>query len=516
MLYPLSQERTLLKRVILDQMGVELVMTTMSGLVFYSWQSDLPGATNKNFILRALENAAKALRNDDSLTVEPVIDRDTLGVPGSPNISETIFGKIDQAQVFVCDISIINLGTIKQNPNARLTSNPNVLLELGYALKTLGDKKIILVLNDAYGVPELLPFDLRMRRVTRYHMPEEDQDRASERKHLEEMLKDALYASLSTVNIPMPGETIQPVSKAEQARIAIEADRPYQDSLVRQYMAELARHIDSMTPIFTGNESDEQLIRATGESTSVVSEFARLAEMITQRKATEAGRAMYKGFGGILDLYTFPPPPRSLRYNLYDHDFAKFLGHELFVTFFALLIREERWELISELFEEDLQARKGHCEPAASVPFSKISQSVVSLEVVRRQRLRSNHPSLHADLLNERHTQGDLANSVPMEHFAEADFFLYLRAQVQEAEVPQNPALWMPWSWPYLRQPPRYLREAERIRFAQKLLHPLGIEDISTLRERLQERTVPLTRILTNGYWPYALAGFNYGTIGSR
>jgi hypothetical protein len=61
-------------------------MAIMPGLVFYSWQSDLPNATNRGFIGQALEAAAKALKNDDSLQVEPVIDRDTTGVPGSPNI----------------------------------------------------------------------------------------------------------------------------------------------------------------------------------------------------------------------------------------------------------------------------------------------------------------------------------------------------------------------------------------------------------------------------------------------
>lgn len=172
-------------------------MAVMPGLVFYSWQSDLPNPTNRSFILQALENAAKALRNDGSLQIEPVIDRDTFGVPGSPNISETIFGKIDQATVFVCDISIINQNVLGHMPDARLTPNPNVLLELGYALKRLGDKQIILVLNDVYGGPELLPFDLRMRRVVRYHMTKEDQNRAPERKSLEGMLKEALHASLS-------------------------------------------------------------------------------------------------------------------------------------------------------------------------------------------------------------------------------------------------------------------------------------------------------------------------------
>ncbi len=185
-------------------------MAIMPGLVFYSWQSDLPNATNRSFILQALENAAKALRNDGSLQVEPVIDRDTFGVPGSPNISETIFGKIDQATVFVCDISIINQDVLSHTPGARLTPNPNVLLELGYALKRLGDKQIILVLNDVYGGPELLPFDLRMRRVVRYHMVEEEQNRASERKRLEGVFIDALRASLSDTDVPLPDIGDQP------------------------------------------------------------------------------------------------------------------------------------------------------------------------------------------------------------------------------------------------------------------------------------------------------------------
>src|SRR6266699_1291017 len=159
---------------------MECIMVTERSLVFYSWQSDLPNKTNRSFIEEALEKAAKAIRDDDSIQVEPVIDRDTVGVPGSPNISETIFGKIDQAQVFVCDISIINQDAIAQNPD--------VLVELGYALKTLGAKRIILVFNAAYGKPEQLPFDLRPRRVTTYRMPSDSQDRATERKRLEGVL----------------------------------------------------------------------------------------------------------------------------------------------------------------------------------------------------------------------------------------------------------------------------------------------------------------------------------------
>src|SRR5437868_14867537 len=118
----------------------------MADTVFYSWQSDLPNPTNRSFIQAALEAATKTLREDGSVQVEPVIDRDTSGVPGSPDIAKTIFGKIDQAQVFVCDISIINQDATRQNALPRLTSNPNVLIELGYALKTLGEQRIVMVL----------------------------------------------------------------------------------------------------------------------------------------------------------------------------------------------------------------------------------------------------------------------------------------------------------------------------------------------------------------------------------
>ena len=69
----------------------------MHRVIFYSWQSDLPNATNRSFILGALENVAKAITADDTIDVEPVVDRDTQGVAGAPDIAKTIFQKLDAA-----------------------------------------------------------------------------------------------------------------------------------------------------------------------------------------------------------------------------------------------------------------------------------------------------------------------------------------------------------------------------------------------------------------------------------
>lgn len=161
----------------------------MTERVFYSWQSDCPSNTNRNFILQALETAAQELRNDETITIEPVIDRDTLGLGGSPDISQSIFSKIDSASVFVCDVSIIDPKSKKPSPN------PNVLLELGYAIKVLGWGRIVMVMNTEFGEPTELPFDLRSRRVTTYAVAKD----AKEKSPARNSLKKKLFAALKLI-----------------------------------------------------------------------------------------------------------------------------------------------------------------------------------------------------------------------------------------------------------------------------------------------------------------------------
>jgi len=108
----------------------------MSDKIFYSWQSDLPNRTNRGLIQSALKKASKDIRSDDSINVDPVVDRDTLGEPGSPDIAATILRKIDEATAFVCDVSIVC-----RPVNGRPCPNPNVLVELGYALKSIGSER---------------------------------------------------------------------------------------------------------------------------------------------------------------------------------------------------------------------------------------------------------------------------------------------------------------------------------------------------------------------------------------
>jgi hypothetical protein len=145
----------------------------MEQTIFFSWQSDLP--ETRSVISWALERAAKNLHRDNSVEEVVRVDQDTDGVAGWPEIASTILRKIECCSVFVADITPIN----GRGADSRVTPNPNVLLELGYALATgMGRLRIICVLNAAY-LPNQdlkeLPFDIRGSRplVFKLQGPEE-------------------------------------------------------------------------------------------------------------------------------------------------------------------------------------------------------------------------------------------------------------------------------------------------------------------------------------------------------
>ena len=124
--------------------------------IFYSWQSDLSSKTNRYYIEDSIKIALKKINKDNRIIA--CIDRDTKDELGSPEIHNSVFKKINHSKLFICDVSL----------NNNNMPNPNVLIELGYAIKTLGWSRIICLFNSQTGKIEDLPFDINHNRVTPY------------------------------------------------------------------------------------------------------------------------------------------------------------------------------------------------------------------------------------------------------------------------------------------------------------------------------------------------------------
>jgi hypothetical protein len=478
--------------------------------VFYSWQSDLPNATNRGFIQKSIEDAVAVIRKDQSIEVEPVVDRDTEGAPGAPSIDETIFEKIDRASIFIGDVSIINTGS-----TGRPTPNPNVLTELGYAMKALGKKRIILIVNTAFGEIEKLPFDLRQRRAIPYSMPDEALERAPERRKLQGMLEHRLreifthFQNEVVPEVPMP-------TLGEQAITAIESSAANQVALTRRYVQWLCAEAKRLAPNLARNDNDvdDALVEGIEKTEGLVTEFAKVSQCIALMKAKEPAEVVYKAFGWIFESYYLPVGFAGNSFST-QFDFFRFLGHEMFVVFISRLMHEERWEIIADLLNEGIYLANGDRSfgRGAVVPFYYASDVVRLLEY-RNNRLKLRNLSLHAHLLHERHKKGELAVLAPIEDFVAADCFLFLRSEfIRSAENATE--FWRAWSTQFMRHAPRFLVEAQSSAYATKLLRAIGAENIEAFRSRFAQARNRLAQLFGDRGFYDPFDGFSADSIGS-
>ena len=157
--------------------------------IFYSWQATLPSSANRGLIRTSLTRAIEQLNEEFAVEDrdEATLDSDTANTPGSPDIIKTILAKIDAATIFVADITLVN----ETQPNA------NVMFELGYAIRALGESNIILLFNEHYGKTKDLPFDLGLKRAMLYRCAPGSEDKSAVKRELASKLKGAIDSILA-------------------------------------------------------------------------------------------------------------------------------------------------------------------------------------------------------------------------------------------------------------------------------------------------------------------------------
>lgn len=448
----------------------------MRRIVFYSWQSDLPNACNRGFIQTALEEVASNITADEGVGIEPVIDRDTKGVPGSPDIASTIFAKITAADVFVADIS-----TVVRPTTGRTCPNPNVLIELGYALKALGHERIILIYNEAFGKIEELPFDLKTRRLMTYSTPEVSADRSAEKKQLKAKLDDAIRAAIASIP-EAEEETSIPAANA------IENQQPNRTIVLRRNLGSLFQSLEENSP--ASGATSEEIIAAIGTTQEKVAEFSKITETAVMMKDQECLLEITRWFGKLFERYDLPEG-YSGSIIATDHDYFKFLGHEMFVTLVGLLIREAQFDLLTAVLSEPIPVRYlARQHGAGDVTFSYACKNILHQASIDLRRA-----SLQADIIKSRHENGGgLSTIMPMVEFISADYFLFLVGE-PSGTWDWN---WRPWSIAYVNRTPNFIGKAKQFSYASKLSQVLRAGDIEGLKARLTHTSSEIHRLFHN------------------
>lgn len=159
--------------------------------IFYSWQSDTDQDLNHRFIASCLKEAAVVATESAGLPNGIVIESDTTGVGGTPSIPETIFQRIDSCAVFIADMTLVAESRPKAGTKAEECQkhpNANVILELGYAVKSIGWKRVLGVMNTVYGNPDKQIFHLLQHRwPLKYALDDESKIKAAGRDVIDEL-----------------------------------------------------------------------------------------------------------------------------------------------------------------------------------------------------------------------------------------------------------------------------------------------------------------------------------------
>ena len=258
--------------------------------VFYSWQSDLPNKTNRTLIQNALEKACHSLKSDGGVIAEAVVDRDTLGLSGAPDINDAILTKIRDSDAFVADVSLINSGRDRLTPKGGMSSqliravrdfwhsnnkqnttrpcpNPNVLTELGYAMAHLGNEALVLIVNTYYGTLDDLPFDLRSLRKLAYRAgPTDDLP-----KIREQLSRDVASAIKSIADV-VRGDPVDTLLHERTQQVAGQA---------RAFFTELGRASDKLSRELA---ESELLTRIESMTKEECAEICRLVDPMAPRR----------------------------------------------------------------------------------------------------------------------------------------------------------------------------------------------------------------------------------------
>jgi len=438
--------------------------------VFYSWQSEAFPKVCRNLIEECLKKAIKELNHEVSLS-EPdreeqgevrlgpiVMEKDTAGVPGSPDIVESIFRKISEADIFVGDLTVVRPG----DHLARPASNANVLIETGYALRVLGRDRVILAFNTHFGViPNDLPFNLRQTSICGYGADPESMDLPQSKKALTSMFKAKLRDIISVFKPAPP-----PLDAKTQALHAIQSGSRSRKKLVESYFTDILARAANFA--IQGRQAPDAFLKSLDRALDTLHPVFEVIDTIAEQDDAESLNVCIKGFSHLLNVIW--------QNRTYDGttDLPKLLGYIVYCYIAAAFIKEGNFATLAGFLEEQISVRLISGEPH-TFNYGEFSRDISSLKELDGRGYYGPVGEVVQRLCK--------AKQLPLtaEAYVEADTLLWLRSELLKD------ASWFPRACQLLHSfPPELLLQARSKKVAARLAPLLGLETLEGSGARIQ------------------------------
>lgn len=237
----------------------------------------------------------------------------------------------------------------------------------------------------------------------------------------------------------------------------------------------------------------DELLSLIAALVPVVEDFSLACSLCAAQKNRSALGSLHKSFADLA-LLCHPSEAEIASRCSTAADAVRFIGHEMFVTWVAAMIRHQCWDALATAYwlDEWGPLPRQHLPLVQTKGFSPST----SLLDPHRQLHRLS-VMLRTDLLVERHGPGGpLVRACPLEEFRAADIFLLLRHAAKSP--PEGPAdlPWVPWSCALADEMPLLLIRAMSRQQAQIFADALGLTDTEQLKQTLKLAARRLAKFL--------------------
>jgi len=282
--------------------------------------------------------------------------------------------------------------------------------------------------------------------------------------------------------------------------------------LYLDYLNIVYKELEKIKPDFSKfAEIDDAILWQINEGARITYKFNEAVLLASKYKNIDASKVLYDYFGNIFRLCNIPEGISGSYYESH-FDGYRFLLYEMFVSFIAVLIKYDNWEIIGDLLINDIFIEQ---KESRYIPYVKLNTFVHSLNVVRNSRLNLRRVSFVADLLKERFSNGDLSQLIPHNKFLEADYFLFMRSICKEKNTKNS--LWCPRSCIYLNWVPSYVKRAESKKYLDRLIKAVGLEKYDDFINNFRKNNPIFEKCFSNWIFSHnPLEDYDFDKIGTR
>lgn len=285
------------------------------------------------------------------------------------------------------------------------------------------------------------------------------------------------------------------------------------EALFGEFLKNIYVSSQEIQPDFTKfPERDEAVVQQIDVGLKNLNIFLEAAIEAAKYKNIDALKKIYEFFGDGLMLYDIPDN-FSGSYYLTDFDGNKFLLQEMFVSFVAILIKYNLWDVIRNLLNKGLLINKSR--DGGYVSFRKINSFIHSLDIDRNNRLNLRRTSITADILKDRFSGTMISQLITFEEFIDADYFILIYTICHESDLSNPRDIWIPFSSIYLEKPPGYIRRAESKEFLEILSKTCGCTDLAEFIEKIRISSALIHKIWPHGFYHGPLAYYDFTKLGT-